>query len=61
MSITRIVAARCTYCGKPIIESSEKPDDAWTTLLDGRSVHAACANRATKARAFSEEEPPGSS
>ena len=69
MSITRIVASRCHFCGKPIEDTvtealwytgqrSEYTREGWTLLLNGKAAHTNCANEATKDRLFREEEPP---
>lgn len=60
MSVTRIIAKACWLCGKPVVEDSDKPDEAWLMLAGelGAPAHVACANRATKERLIQEEKPP---
>lgn len=57
MSVTRIIAKACWLCGEPIVEGSDKPDEAWL-MLAGAPAHVACAIRATKERLIQEEKPP---
>jgi hypothetical protein len=73
VSIPRIVATSCFFCGTPIEEEIlsgaygytgkrfEYSQEGWTLLLNGKTAHTACANAATKDRLFVKEEPPVSS